>query len=142
MDKLSPEQADSINKMTSDAIKAELIKIGYQTEVVTGFNREQLKAHLAAHVFEQQHGATARDPGTTSEAVAMRQIQLRELELKAQAEQMKMQLEQQRLQFDQQRLQFEQEKLRVQAEAATAAAAREAEIQRERLRFEAETVSP
>ena len=145
MDKLSTEQADSVNKMSSDAIKAELTKLGYQQEVISGFGREQLKAHLAAHILEQQGGASAHVPGTTSEAVALRQIQLRELELKTQTEHLRMQLEQQRLQF-------EQEKLRVQAEAElnrqrsevaerAAAAARETELQRERLRLEAATAA-
>ena len=50
--------------MSSDAIKAELTKLGYQSEVISGFGREQFKAHLDAHSLEQQGGASAYNPGT------------------------------------------------------------------------------
>ena len=90
MDALTPEQQAEIKKLSSERIRAKLVKAGYDEDTVFAFDRQQLLDTFAVFTLKPVE-ITASDAELRGREIEARQqeLKLREVEIAAQSKQRK-----------------------------------------------------
>ena len=94
MDKISPEQRESIKKLSTERVRSRLVALGFDEDEIFATERPELLELLAEQVLNPK--PVSPPPGLRDE-VRIRELALEELKLKLAAEREQMQLEREKL---------------------------------------------
>ena len=97
MDKLEAEQRESLKKLSSERLRSRLVALGFDEDLVFSTERADLLNMMAQHLLTPKLVAPEPTPVAPAEEIRLRELAIKELEIKLTAEREQRQADKEKL---------------------------------------------